>query len=138
MINIHLNIKKVERTLANELLSMVPIPGYRAFTPTDIVWTEIPMIKTAEMQIQDQIENKQRIFTTNLKLLTTELLNIEQYNLVFRVTTVDGKSFIIGSSQSPYPTVTNSMDFPKEYTGRSGNTVTITYTALNPPLLLTV
>lgn len=138
MINIHLNIKKIEKTSANELLSMVAVPGYRAFTLNNIVWTEIPMIKTAEMQIQDKIENKQRIFTTNVKLLTTDLLNLEAYDIVFKVTTVDGKAFIIGSDQSPYPVLTNSMEFPKEYSGKSGNTVTITYTALNPPLLLTV
>lgn len=138
MINIHLNIKKVERTSANELLSMVVIPGYKAFTPTYVVWTEIPMIKTAEMQVQDKIENKQRIFTTNIKLLTTELLNIESAEVAFKVTTVDDKSFIIGSSQSPYPVLTNSMEFPKEYASKSGNTITISYTALYPPLLLTV
>lgn len=138
MINIHLNIKKIEKASANELLSLVVLPGYRAFTPSDIVWTEIPMIKTAEMQIQDKIENKQRIFTTNVKLLTANLLNFEASDIVFKVTTIDGRSFVIGSSQSPYPVLTNSMEFPKEYSGKSGNTVTITYTALNPALLLTV
>lgn len=136
MRNILLNIKQVDRLEAYHLHMGTVLPGYKIIIGAFQFWENIPIIGTGQMQITDAYEAKQRIFTTTLQFLTPDLVASEGKYYCWRVTTIDDRHFLIGIDQPPYPVQTNSLNFPKEYTGKSGNTVTITLKSLNPALLL--
>ena len=54
----------------------------------------------------------------------------------FKVTTVTGSEFLIGSADKPYPVIENSESFPSAPGGKSGATVTVTYTSTIPMLAI--
>lgn len=136
MRNILLNIKQVDRLEAYHLHMANVLPGYKVIIGAFQFWEEVPIVGTAQMQITDKYEGKQRLFTTTLQFLTPDLVASEGRHYCWRVTTVEGKKYLIGTDQAPFPVQANSQNFPKEYTAKSGNTVTITYNSLNPALLL--
>lgn len=84
-----------------------------------------------------KIDDNNRVVTTTLKFLTPNNLHRPRRHLVFKVTLTDGRQFLIGSDQRPYPVVDITDNCPDSTTDNQLNEVTVTYKCLHiPPFIM--
>jgi hypothetical protein len=128
------HIKKVEIIEAKHLVNSTIINDnsillqiYRPFSILDTVG--LSSVETSE-----KIENKVRIHTSKLTVLLPEGFEVGNKKLCFRVTTVSGERFLIGTDKRPFPIVTFSENYPNSTSTRCGSTMTVTYSNTIPML----
>lgn len=129
------HIKKVEIIEAKHMVNSTIINDnsillqiYRPFSILDTVG--LSSVETSE-----KIENKVRIHTSKLTALLPEGFEVGNKKLCFRVTTVSGERFLIGTDKRPFPIVTFSENYPNSISTRCGSTMTVTYSNTIPMLL---
>lgn len=129
------HIKKVEIIEAKHLVNSTIINDnsillqiYRPFSILDTVGL-------SSVATSDKIENKVRIHTSKLTALLPEGFEVGNKKLCFRVTTVSGERFLIGTDKRPFPIVTFSENYPNSASTRCGSTMTVTYSNTIPMLL---
>lgn len=129
------HIKKVEIIEAKHMVNSTIINDnsillqiYRPFSILDTVG--LSSVETSE-----KIENKVRIHTSKLTALLSEGFEVGNKKLCFRVTTVSGERFLIGTDKRPFPIVTFSENYPSSTSTRCGSTMTVTYSNTIPMLL---
>ncbi len=129
------HIKKVEIIEAKHMVNSTIINDnsillqiYRPFSILDTVG--LSSVETSE-----KIENKVRIHTSKLTALLPEGFEVGNKKLCFRVTTVSGERFLIGTDKRPFPIVTFSENYPNSTSTRCGSTMTVTYSNTIPMLL---
>lgn len=129
------HIKKVEIIEAKHLVNSTIINDnsillqiYRPFSILDTVG--LSSVETSE-----KIENKVRIHASKLTALLPEGFEVGNKKLCFRVTTVSGERFLIGTDKRPFPIVTFSENYPNSTSTRCGSTMTVTYSNTIPMLL---
>ena len=125
--NILNNIKKVEAIEARYLNDITVVHGVGVLLHYWRNFFDIPLSALAEVEMLSNIENKSRLVETKLTFHSPCSFDIDDRNLCFRVTTVQGASFLIGTDTLPFPVVSTTELFPGEETGRSGCTVVATY-----------
>lgn len=108
--------------------SSVLLEVYRPFESLDT-------IGLSAVESSDKIENKVRIYSSKLTALIPERLEIGNKKMCFRVTTVSGEQFLIGTDQRPFPIVTFSENYPNSVSTKCGCTMTVTYSNTIPMLL---
>lgn len=128
-------IKKVEMIEAKHLINSIIINDdsillqmYRPFSVLDTVG--LSSVETSE-----KIENKVRIHTSKLTALLPEGLKVGNKKLCFRVTTVSGQQYLIGTDKKPFPIVTFNENYPNSASTKCGSTMTVTYSNTIPMLL---
>lgn len=72
-------------------------------------------------------EDKNKVVTTTLKFLTPDELNIKRRHLVFKVTLIDDRQFLVGSSERPYPSVEITENCPDAVKENQLNEVVVTH-----------
>ncbi len=136
MIHIINNIRKVECIEAYHLQHSDIIADRGVFLNVYQQFEKISTIGLSSVEISDKIENNQRVFTTKLTMTRCEKLLPGSKKYCFKVTTVTGSEFLIGSADKPYPVIENSESFPSSPGNKSGATVTVTYTSTIPMLAI--
>lgn len=129
------HIKKVEiietKHLTNSTIindNSILLQIYRPFSILDTVGL-------SSVETSDKIENKVRIHTSKLTALLPERFEVGNKKLCFRVTTVSGERFLIGTDKRPFPIITFSENYPNSASIRCGSTMTVTYSNTIPMLL---
>lgn len=127
-------IKKVEiieaKHLTNSTIvgnSCIILEIYRPFDDLDT-------IGLSSVESSDKIESKARIYTSKLTALLAEKIKVGNRKLCFRVTTVSGEQFLIGTDKSPYPIITFTETYPNSPAAKCGCTMTVTYSNTIPML----
>lgn len=126
------NINRVEfietRYLSNIMLlsnSEVTLQYWRNFN-------ELCLVGLADIEISQAIDNGSCLTTVRLTARTTSDFDVNHRRLAWRVTTVEGDQFLIGTTEQPFPVTTVANDFPDKPTSPSGKKVTVSWqTQLN-------
>lgn len=121
------NIKKVEAIEASFLNDITVIHGIGVMLNYWRNFTEIPLSDLAEVEINSIIENKCRLYSLKLSFHTPESFDAGVRDLCYRVTTVNGSQFLIGTSRLPFPVTSSTELFPSSVTAKSGTSVEVTY-----------
>lgn len=95
---------------------------------------ELDTIGLSSVESSDKIVDKVRIYTSKLTTLLPQRINVGNRKLCFRVTTVSGEQFLIGTDKSPYPLVSFNENYPKSPSTQCGCTMTVTYSSVLPML----
>ncbi len=120
------NIQKVEYIEPRFLKGITLVPGKGVLLNMWRFFKEIETVGLSSATVSDKIVLHNRIFT--VKLVAT--LKNEWRNpmpLAFRLTTVMGKQYLLGTEDLPYPIVTTVDNFPAVVTEKSGTTFTVEY-----------
>lgn len=129
------HIKKVEIIEAKHLVNSTIINDnsilLQIYRPFSILGT----VGLSSVETSEKIENKVRIHTSKLTALLPEGFEVGNKKLCFRVTTVSGERFLIGTDKRPFPIVTFSENYPNSTSTRCGSTMTVTYSNTIPMLL---
>ena len=72
-------------------------------------------------------DDKNKVITTTLKFLTPDDLNIKRHHLVFKVTLIDGRQYLVGSPFRPYPTIEVTENCPDAVKDNQLNEVVVTH-----------
>lgn len=130
-------VKTVDYTFNTQLAGMRAASVRAVRLPADVEWHGVSIKPYPSMVSSTKAEDNNRVVTTTLKLFTPDDLHIRRRHLVFRVTLVDGRQFLIGSDLRPYPVVDIIENCPDAVTDNQLNEVTITYKCLHiPPYIM--
>lgn len=103
MVHLIQNIRKVECIEAYHLQHSDIIADRGVWLNVYQQFSPISTIGLSSVEISDKIENRQRIFTTKLTMFRSKKLLPGAKKFCFKVTTVTGSQFLIGSSENPTP-----------------------------------
>lgn len=95
-----------------------------ALTP----WESIPIKVPARLTISDKIEDGVRIYTAQLVFRTCEDFG-DRDRKVYRCKTADGRYYLIGSNDRPYPVTNVNEPHPDNMTDSQLNEVTVSYSS---------
>lgn len=129
------HIKKVELIEAKHLVNSAIINNNAILLQIYRPFSKLETVGLSSVEISDKIENKVRIYTSKLTALLPETFEVGNRKLCFRVTTVSGEQFLIGTDKRPFPVVTFSENYPNSTSARCGSTMTVTYSNTIPMLL---
>lgn len=126
------NINKVEfietRYLSNIVLlgnNEVTLQYWRNFI-------ELCLVGLADVEVNQAVDNGSRLTTIKLTARTTSDFAVDNRRLAWRVSTVTGEQFLIGTTEQPFPVTTVANDFPDKATSQSGKEITVSWqTPLN-------
>ena len=123
------NIVKVEWILSpRHMRNLVLLDDHRVTLQYFRPFTTLCMDGMASCEVTETVENGSRLTTIRLTAHTTEDFHVDNRRLCWRITTVDGRQYLIGLDEQPWPVTTVADTYPDKATERSGKTVTVTWT----------
>jgi hypothetical protein len=127
-------IKKIEMCIADNL-SDATIVGVKGIANVNESFTKLNTVGLSQVETDEEFEDKEKVYTQTLTATLTEKFEINKNKYCFRVTTVDGERYIIGTGYKPYPIITFSGLFPNNADDKSGYTMSVNYKNRLPMLL---
>ena len=126
------NINRVEFIETRYLNGIVLLSDHEVSLQYWRNFAELCLVGLASVEVSQNIENGSRLTTIKLTAHTTDDFHVDYRRLAWRVTTVEGKQYLIGINEQPFPVTTVANDFPDKATEQSGKTITVTWqTPLN-------
>lgn len=129
------HIKKVEMIEAKHLVNSTIINSSSILLQIYRPFSKLETVGLSSVETSEKIENKVRIYTYKLTALLPETFEVGNRKLCFRVTTISGEQFLIGTDKRPFPIVTFNENYPNSTSARCGSTMTVTYSNIIPMLL---
>lgn len=120
-------VKSVAYAYSTQLEGSVIIANRTVRIPSNILWHSICVKDHPSMVSSTKTEDKNKVVTTTLKFLTPDDLNIKRRHLVFKVTLIDDRQFLVGSYERPYPSVEITENCPDAVKDNQLNEVVVTY-----------
>ena len=130
------HINKIEMVDCEDLYPMVVFQNDTCKLHDDPDFQEIPIYELVGVNIEDSYENNQKVFTTTATFNTDCKQPMTDRKKAFRLTSVSGLRYLIGINLRPFPVIKEKNAFPEKPTDSSMKTVTITWKALYPMLLI--
>lgn len=129
------NIVKVERlTPIGRLSGMRVLPQDFAVLPSGAVFTNVNIKIPAGCETTDKMDNGERIWTTKLTFLSCD--DLDDATAVWRITTTDGRHYLVGKYGRPHPVMTRKINMPDSFTNSSLVEYTVTWKDVFKPLTL--
>lgn len=123
------NIVKVEWILSpRHMRNLVLLDDHRVVLQYYRPFHALCLDGMAQVEVSEAVDDGYRLTTVRLTAHTTEDWHVDNRRLCWRVKTVDGRQFLIGLDEQPWPVVTVADAFPDKATERSGKTITVTWT----------
>lgn len=119
-----------------ELATMKIISGTSCRFSQEPDFSEMDIQELVGVTIEDNYDNNQKAFTTTATFDTRCKQPMTDRHVAFRLTSVDGKRYMIGTNGRPYPIVKEKNAFPVKPADSTLKTVSITWKALYPMLLI--
>lgn len=119
------NISRVEYIEPRYLKDVIITPTNGALLQYWRNFVELPIVELAQVTVTDQMEHNSRLTTVTLTALTCQRFVPGPEPLAWRVTTVTGKQYLIGTNEAPFPITTITENFPDKVTDQSGTTVKV-------------
>ena len=121
------NINKVEYIETKGLNGIVLISNHEVCLQYWRNFKELCIVGLASVEVSQTIEYGSRLNSIKMEAHTTEDFHVDHRRLAWRVTTVEGRQFLIGIKEQPYPITTVADSYPDKATDRSGKTITVTW-----------
>lgn len=119
------NIIKIERTYYKNLQGMIRISNNTVRIP-DVTWDKINIKSPAKLTISDATVDHNLIFTSKLIFLTCDNLDRNRH-YAYQCTTVDGNTYLIGSFERPFVTLSIAENHPDNMNDNQLDEVAATY-----------
>lgn len=130
------NIKSVDYADAADLSAALVVKGRGIILNSSPIFKEISINGLASCEISEKISNNEKIFLKKLQFHTCSPFFTALRHYCYRLTTVTGSTFLLGTADRPYALVTNDESMPSATTAKSGVTVTITHESTLPLLAI--
>ncbi|MBR2607139.1 MAG: hypothetical protein IKC70_04340 [Bacteroidaceae bacterium] len=124
------NIHKVEFIEARFLKDIVVVPGKGVFLQVYRNFQKMDSVGLSAVTVATKVTKKNTIHSVNLKVLLRSSFEVGNRHLCYRLTTVMGEQYLLGTNVAPFPITTTSDNYPSVVTDKSGTTLTVTYSNL--------
>lgn len=126
------NINKVEFIETRYLNNMVLLSNREVSLQYWRNFSELCLVGLASADVSQTVDNGSRLTTVKMTAHIIGDFSVDNRRLAWRITTVEGEQFLIGTTEQPFPVVSVADDFPDKATERSGKTITVSWqTALD-------
>ena len=122
------NITSIDRLRAGDIVGLKQASAFSVHVSTATPWENIPIKIPARLTISDKIEDGVRLHTAQLVFRTCAEPG-DRGRQVYRCKTADGRYYLIGTNERPYPLSTVTMNHPDNMTDSQLNEVTVSYTS---------
>lgn len=127
-----LYIKKIEYCAAYHLKRAIILPAQAiALVREPMPWQELPLVGLASLEVTDEVENGVRIYTSKLTATLCKPFLHPKRPFAFRLTDVQGRQYVLGIVQLPFPLVTQTDNIPDTPSSATAYHLTIQHTADN-------
>lgn len=123
-------------TLIENLSSLQVISDTSLKLSSEVNFSKIDIHELVGVTIEDSYENNQKVYVTTATFITACKKPLTDRRIAFRLTSVDGKRYIIGTNARPFPIIKEKNAFPEKPADSSAKAVTITWKSLYPMLLI--
>lgn len=130
------HIKCIETTSASKLNALNVFDGNKTCLKVECDWKVLPIKELADVKVEDSLENGQRFYTTTVSFYSPDRDVTKSQRSAFRLTSVKGKRYLIGSNDRPYPIIKEVANFPEDPKNTSMKRVVITWKSIFPLLEL--
>lgn len=127
-------IRSIEKVKAEDLTSLEIISESSCRLAHDVTFEKINIHGLVGVNVEDTYDNNQRMFTTTATFLTYDKEPIAERQLAYRVTSIEGQCYLIGTNARPFPVIKEKNPFPEKPGDSILKTVTITWKSLLPML----
>ena len=122
------NIIAIDRLRAGDIVGLRQASATSVHVSTATAWENIPIKVPARLTISDKIEDGVRLHAAQLIFRTCEEPH-EIERMVYRCKTADGRYYLIGNNERPYPVTTVNDNHPDNMTDSQLYEVTVNYTS---------
>lgn len=131
------HIAKIEQIQASELLGLVIIKNASCKLPQGVNFSEIEDIHgLVGAKIEDEEQHGQKVYTTTVTFQTGNKTPGDKVRQAYRLTSIDGTQFLVGTDSRPYAICKENNAFPEKPGDSDLKTVTITWKAPLPMLTI--
>jgi len=128
-------INKIDFCDAYHLKLAYPMPDNENVLITDYMpWKKICMIGLANVEVSDKVENGIRTWTTKFTATLSERFPISNVPQAFRLTDVQGNSWLVGLGERPFPIVNQTSTHSSEISSKTACILTVSWTSICPML----
>lgn len=124
------NIIAVDRLRAGDIVGLRQASATSVHVSTATAWESIPIKVPARLTISDKIEDGVRVYTAQLIFRTCKELD-DRERKVYRCKAANGRYYLIGTNDRPYPISTVTQNHPDNMTDNQLDEVTVNYTSSN-------
>lgn len=129
------HIIKVESAACSAINPVSLLTADRCSIPSNVNFTDLNIKEQAEAKVESEQENNTTLYAVTLNFQTCHYQDWVQSRSVFRLTCADGKQYLLGTHMRPYPTVKQTLPFPKGSDSQL-RSVTVTLKSEFPLLLI--
>lgn len=122
------NIIAIDSLRAGEIIGLRQINATSVQASSLTPWEALPIKIPARLTISDKIEDGVRLHTAQLVFHTCAEPD-DRDRLVYRCKTADGRYYLIGTNDRPYPVSTMTMNHPDNMADSQLNEVSVIYTS---------
>ena len=130
------HVNKIEMIRIEELTPLKVIDSTSCRFSRSVDFTQLEIKELVGVVVEDSYDNNQKTYTTTATFETKCKEPITSRHLAFRLTSVDGRQYMIGTSSRPYPIIKEKNNFPEKPNDSTMKTVTITWKSPLPMLLV--
>lgn len=123
-------IIKVDRCFASEMPAIRRVSSRTVELLSACSWTSVPIKVPAGLDISDKLEAGQRVYSAKLSFSSMEEFPRER--VIYKATTADGKQYLIGTHERPYPVTSMVEPHPDKITDNQLFEVSVTYNSAFP------
>lgn len=113
-------IRKIGYCAAYHLKRAIILPAQAiALVREPMPWQELPIVGLASLDFTEEVEKGTRTTTAKLSAKLCKSINLPISPLSFRLTDVQGRTFLLGTAESPHPLVTFAKNVAENPSGEA-------------------
>ncbi len=121
------NIYKVEYIESRFLKDITIVPGKGVFLNMWRNFQQLDTVGLSSATSTSKVVKKNALYDIKLTSLLKEQFFVLNRHLCYRLTTVAGEKYLLGTERAPYPITNTSDNFPSVVTEKSGTTLSVEY-----------
>ena len=123
------NVIGIDRLQSGSIVGLRKLSSSSVAISSSNSWKNIPIKVPARLTISDKVDDGVRLHNAQLVFRTCdEPQEIER--MVYRCKTADGRYYLIGNNERPYPVTTVNDNHPDNMTDSQLYEVTVNYTSV--------
>lgn len=121
------NICKVEFIESRFLKNITIVPGKGVFLNMWRNFKKLDTVGLSSATSKSKVVKKNTIYNIKMTAFLEKQFLLVNKHLCYRLTTVTGEKYLLGTDRAPYPITNTSDNFPSVVTEKSGTTLSVEY-----------
>lgn len=121
------HVVSIEKVNSEKLTPIRIISKAKCHFNAEVNFEEIKVQELVGVTIEDAYENNQKIYTVTAQFLMKDKEPLTDRHLSFKLTSINGKQYLLGTNSRPFPIIKENNNFPEKPADSQMKQVTITW-----------